>query len=453
MYYARWATKKEMSQRLTPVKVLGELEKSGIPLMYDESTLYLDEREAHSLVIGATGSGKTQATILPLLNLSMRAKESIVLNDPNGAIYRMMKAQLEKEGYQVVALDFSDARYGNNWNPLDLPYRLYQENKTDQVVKALEKLGYYLLFDISDSASDPFWVNSAIDFFIGLVLYLFEYASKEEIHLSSVWSLAEQVNEHGKSKQLLERIRYNSLIYLNLSGTLNAPPETRGSIVSVFRQKIKKYISRESLVNLLVKSDFDIVSVSAQPTALFIISGNDSYCNNLIPLVVDQIMESVELYGEKTRTVNILLDEFDSLVPIKEFSKMIDWARSCRVRFTVVVKSYNHLISMYGKENTELLKMCFGNIIYLLSSDIYTLDEVSNMCGRTQLKDGKVAPLITVEELKVMNFFEAVVLIPRMMPFRTKLLPNYKIDWGYETLITELLQRETNEVINYQFMG
>ena len=53
------------------------------------------------------------------------------------------------------------------------------------------------------------------------------------------------------------------------------------------------------------------------------------------------------------------------------------------------------------------------------------------MCGNQEVK-GQVKPLITVEELKVMKQFEAIVLIPRMMPYKTKLLPDYKIDWNLD---------------------
>ena len=91
---------------------------------------------------------------------------------------------------------------------------------------------------------------------------------------------------------------------------------------------------------------------------------------------------------------------------------------------------------MYSKEDTEILKMCFGNIIYLLANDIYTLEEISNYCGN-QLIDGEIKPLITPEELKTMEVFNAIVIMPRMMPFKTKLLPDYQIDWGYEKVIEE----------------
>ena len=86
-------------------------------------------------------------------------------------------------------------------------------------------------------------------------------------------------------------------------------------------------------------------------------------------------------------------------------------------------------INVYGKESTEMIKSCFPILIYLLSTDIYTLEEISKMCGNEETNN-QIRPLISIEQLKVMKPFEAIILMPRMMPFKTKLLPDYKINWN-----------------------
>ena len=72
----------------------------------------------------------------------------------------------------------------------------------------------------------------------------------------------------------------------------------------------------------------------------------------------------------------------------------------------------------------------FGNIVYLLANDTETLEDISKLCGNQQTDKG-IEPLITVEDLKLLNNFEAVILIPRIYPIKTKLLPDYQIDWKF----------------------
>ena len=428
MSYARWSTEEEMHNKLKKINIEGELEKSGIPLSYDKDNLYIDDNVAHNLVIGSTGSGKTQTTILPMINLAISAKESFVINDPFGELYDFTKEKLQKEGYNIAVLNFEDPSKGNKWNPLLIAQELYNGGNKAKASKLLEDIGYYLFSDKQGRKdTDPFWINSTINYFTGVSLYIFENTEKE-INISSILELKEQIEKEG-SKEFIQKIDKNTEIYSNLSGILLAPPETRGSIMSVFSQKIKEYISKEPVRDMLSETDFNIKDINKKPTAIFIISGLESCSSSLIPLLLNQVIDYVSLSKNTEKRVNIFLDEFDSLVPIKDFPKLLEYCRSFNVRITAIIKSYIHISNIYTKEETEILKTCFGNIIYLLSNDIYTLEEISKQCGNKE-EHGNIVPLITPEELKILDTFEAVVLMPRMMPIRTKLLPNYKINWS-----------------------
>lgn len=449
MSYARWATKDEVVERLEGVNLETGVKKSGTPITFDDKYLYIDSKEAHNLIIGSTGSGKTQALILPMLKLAMMAGESFVINDPKGELYTRCSKALKEKGYDVYALDFEDAKYGNGWNPLHMPYQLYHAGEEDKAIKCLEDIAYYLFYEKPMPNEDPFWINSVINYFTGLALYLIENAKEEEVHLESIAALSNEIHIKKKSEEFLEKISPSSKIYLNVVGTLKAPPETHGSILSVFNQKIKKYISRGHLSNMLSTSDFSLDELSKKPSALFIISGVSNYCNNLIPLLVNQVVDYINYDGKSEKTFNILLDEFDGMVPIRYFSRMIENCRSIRIRITVTIRSYVHLCSMYSKEEAEILKMCFGNLIYLLSDDIYTLEEVSKYCGM-QMVDHDLVPLVTIEDLKMMNTFEGIVIMPRMMPFKTKFLPDYKIDWGMNFEEESIPEREIKPLTIYE---
>lgn len=449
MYYARWCRDSEMQEALTKIDLNKEVTTSGIPIMHNNDCLYTPKNDAHTLVIGATGSGKTQTTILPQTKLSLLAGESVVINDVKGEIYQRTAHNFKEKDYQLIVLNFEDPTLASSWNPLQLPYEFYKQKNTDKAITLIEDLGYYLFSDLENKESDSFWTNSTIDYFTGLTLYLFEHASLEEINLNSVYNLANDLSEENTATKFLQQLDKTSTIYYNLSGTLKAPMETKGGIIATFNQKIKKYIGLNNLSSMLSNSNFDIKKISNQKTAIFIISGLTTYSNSLIPLFVSQIITATDNFGAKERRLNIILDEFDSMIPIKNFAKLINYARSIKVRFTVVIKSYIDLTNMYGKEQTEVIKSCFPILIYLLSNDIYTLEEISKLCGNQEINK-KVRPLISVEELKVMKVFEAIVLIPRMMPYKTTLLPDYKINWQLEQKELPLPKREDKSIKIYQ---
>ena len=442
MNYGRWSTQEEMQKRLTKINKESKIERGGTPITGDNNNIYIDDREAHTLVIGSTGSGKTQAIIMPSIKLSIEAEESILVNDPKGEIYERLANKLKKENYQTIVLDFADSRYGNNWNPFDLPYKLYKENNQDKALKLIEDIAYYLFGEPAKN-EDPFWLNSAKNYFCGLALYLFEYGKKEEINLLSIEKISYELTKKEKTTEFIQQIE-DSNIFIKLRGILLAPNETKGSILSIFYDKIEKFITRQSLINMLSSSDFDITKVKSEKTAIFVVSQGSNCSENLIPLLFNQIIDS-STNNNKSNRLNVLLDEFDSLVPIKNFASQLSSCRSENIKITVCIQSYIHLLNMYTKEETEILKMCFGVIIYLLTEDIYTLEEIQKYCGKIEKKD-KIVPLITLEELKTLNPFEGIVLMTRMMPFKTKFIPNYEIDWGYQEECSEIPERKTNDV-------
>ncbi len=438
MQYAHWTNNNKFKEKLVNYDGTEVLDESGFPMIYDNNNFYINTHDGHNLVIGSTGSGKSQTVILPMARLSIKASESFVIHDISGEAYNTLSGMLDDNGYKVIAIDFKEAKYGNNWNPLTLPYSLYKNNDLDSSVMELENIAYYLFSD-SDEASS-FWNNSAIDYFVGLALYLFENAKFDEINLESIYNLANKIDD-----KFIDKIKDKATISYYLSAILKAPAETKGGIIATFNLRMHKYITRVNLANMLNYSDFDLRDIQKEKTAIFILSGNTSNYNDIIPLFINQVIDSIEDNNKKR--LNILLDDFDNLLPIKDFSKLINNIRRNKVCITAIIRSFKDLENTYGNENSEILRMCFTNTIYLLSNDYDTLTEISKICGNT-LADKKIQPLITVEELKVLNHFEALILMPREYPIRTKLYPDYKYNWGEYNKVN-LPLRKTHETKIY----
>ena len=66
--YSKWADAKDMKKELKPVLAISpKADAGGIPLINDGKTLWVDDGQYHNLIIGSTGSGKTQCIIFPMV--------------------------------------------------------------------------------------------------------------------------------------------------------------------------------------------------------------------------------------------------------------------------------------------------------------------------------------------------------------------------------------------------
>ncbi len=446
--YSRWATDKEMKQHLK--KVDPKLETSdvaGIPLINNGKEIWVDAGEWHNLVIGSTASGKTESIVQPMVKTLAKAGESMIITDPKGEIYERNANELREKGYNIVLLNFRNPQNGNCWNPLTLPYSLYKAGNIDKATELLDDLAKNILYDESSKGQDPFWENTSADYFTGLSLALFEDAKEEQINLNTINLMTtvgeEKIGGTTIMKEYFSDKDQSSPAYINVASTLMAPADTKGSILSVFKQKIKIFSSKQNLSEMLSHSDFEMADIGRKKTAVFIIIHDEKKTYHpLATIFVKQCYETLvdvafENGGKLPFKTNFILDEFANMPPLKDADAMVTAARSRLIRFTFIIQNFAQLTEVYGKEKGDTIKGNCGNWIYLISSELSALEEISKMCGDVESKkDDKTAstPLITVSDLQRLPMYTMVILRTREMPFKTKMVPAWKMDkegmWG-----------------------
>ena len=462
--YNNWCDAKTMKKELKPVNTIDfKANAGGIPLINDGKTLWVDDGEYHNLIIGSTGSGKTQCVIFPMVQSLAKHDESMVITDPKGEIYEKTSEMLRRRGYNIVLLNFRDPSKGNAWNPLTLPYKLWTSGNQDKAIELLDDLALNILYDESNKNADPFWEKTSAGYFSGLALGLFEDAKEEEININSI-SLMTTVGEdkfRGSSTYIKEYFNSKDpagAAYINASSTILSPNETKGSILAVFKEKIKLFATRVNLSEMLSHSDFDIKDIGLRKTAVFIVIQDEKKTyHSLATILVKQIYETLidvahQNNGKLPVRTNFLLDEFANMPPLKDVTTMITAARSRAMRFTLIIQNFAQLNEVYGEQNAETIKGNCGNMVYLISTELKALEEISKMCGeKKSKKDDKTVstPLITISDLQKLKQFEVIIRRIRLAPFKTKLTPNYKIDWGksYPSVnINDVPSREIQEV-------
>lgn len=111
-----------------------EVSKDGVPVraVLDNRGNELEVNVcpgAHSLVIGATGSGKTTTFINPMIQIIAETSSgsSMIMTDPKGELFSLHSGKLKEQGYDVKVLDLRDTYSSYRWNPLESIWNMYQD--------------------------------------------------------------------------------------------------------------------------------------------------------------------------------------------------------------------------------------------------------------------------------------------------------------------------------------
>jgi len=132
---SRWVTEKELKTEkrfmfCTWGNVGGQKDGMFLRSQVDGSSLHINMyKPIHQMVIGSSGTGKTQRLIMPALQVlsSTKTKPSFVISDLKGEIYEKCSNKLKKEGYDVKVFNLRQPYASACWNPLDNAFMMYQQ--------------------------------------------------------------------------------------------------------------------------------------------------------------------------------------------------------------------------------------------------------------------------------------------------------------------------------------
>lgn len=429
----------------------------GIPLGKVNSTQTLvDNSDAHTLVMGATGSKKSRLVIMPSVYILGAAGESMVISDPKAEIYGRTAHFLKKKGYNIVVVNLRNPATGKAWNPLAIPYSFYKNGDVDRAYEFANDVAFNLTQAEKD-LSDPFWDNSAGDLFFGLVALLFKYILEnnlpdEYVNLYNLLRLRRylfrDVNASVVSDKYLEGLVNNDDIIAGaLSGTITAPDKTKTSILSTFDEKMRCFIMQPNLLNMLSNNTVDLYNNCKKKFAIFLIMPDEKTTyHKLVSLFIKQSYEYLIFQAQTMKNgrlpirVNYILDEFSSLPTIKDFPNMVSAARSRDIRFVLVVQSKHQLVERY-KDESETIRSNCANWIFLTSRELPLLMDISALCGKN--KSGR--DILSVSALQHLNKEkgQAVILSGRLLPYIAELIDISEYDEDkFEFIELKIVERE-----------
>lgn len=429
----RWATDEEIMSPLSSTKVEitnPPFATAGLILKSNGRTVYVDGMDHHSMILGSTGSGKSRLLCMPMIGIMANAGESFIATDPKGELFKMTSGFAREQGYQVIVLNFRDVSRGDMWNPLLIPYELYQKGNKDQAMSLLNDL--VMSLTAADSSQERFWIQMAQSLILANILLLFETGEREEINMHSLSRLC---LDYGRPKnqnalyQLLEYMNPDSIAAMNYAGVCVDAEKTQSSIMGVVHSVLRVFSTQEGLLRMMADSTFDMRSFGRRKTAVYLIIPDEkSTFHFLVSTFTKQCYEMLigEAHKEEDMKlpvrVNFMLDEFANLPTIPDMPNMVSAARSRNIRFHLVIQSMNQLFSKYGHDADTISSNC-ENWVYLNSKEYDCLEEISKRCGNLLDNRNQIRPLITPSRLQRLNKErgEALIFHGRHYPYITYL--------------------------------
>ena len=157
--------------------------KSGIPVVFGKKAVWVDANDNHSLIIGTTNSGKTYSYVSPMIEIARMCRESIVVNDVKGELYKKHAGTLKHDGYNILKVDYIEPKKSDQNNPFGTIIKRYRQAYYDNQTEIQEN-----------------YMNEATELFN--VLRELEFTKKEIAKIENLIEFSERENDNEKMLQL-----------------------------------------------------------------------------------------------------------------------------------------------------------------------------------------------------------------------------------------------------------
>ena len=469
---ARWGTPKDIEPFMAP-KFADNiiLTKTERLMMSNRPPDPKNARNKNVLVVGGSGSGKTQFWLKPNL---LQCHSSYVVTDPKGSIVVECGNALLKNGYKLKILNTINFKKSMHYNPF-----AYVHSEKD-----ILKLVITLMTNTKGEGSggDPFWEKSERLLLTALIAYLHYEAPVEEQNFATLLEMLNtmQVLEDDEEYQnpvdlLFEELakkKPNSFAGRQYKLYKLAAGKTAKSILISCGARLAPFDIQE-LRDLTMYDELQLDTLGDKKTALFLImSDTDSTFNFLISMVYTQLFNLLcdkadDVYGGTLPIhVRCLIDECANIGQIPNLEKLVATIRSREISACLVLQARSQLKAIY-KDNADTIVGNMDSQIFLGGSEPTTLKDLSEMLGKETIDAFNTSDtrgnspsygttfqkmgheLLSRDELAVLDGGKCILQLRGVRPFLSDKYdltqhPNYKLTSDYDPKNTFDIEKYLN---------
>lgn len=280
----------------------------------------------NKLYNGLINSGKT-LRIKSEIEKKINNNECMIILDTKNEYKELFK------DYEIIEFNLNNLDEFTGYNPFYRASKLYKEGKIDETIEIIINIGNKI-FKTVDSI-DPFWDNSAKNLYTSICLYLLE--TNKELNVKEIIKVA--IGEFDTYKEYIEKQDILSSISILGMPILNSPVETRGSIISVFNQKMGYFAHRPQLLEKLCVNN-DIEFKDKKQVIVFTNKNQDCFVNTILEIIM---LEIIDVLIENKINYSLVLDNFDTIMNKEEFNSIFNICLSNNIESIVGVRNIENL--------------------------------------------------------------------------------------------------------------
>ncbi|TND10174.1 MAG: TrsK protein [Bacteroidetes bacterium] len=393
-----------------------------------DTSLSVKNSYQNALVIGGTGVGKSSVVLIPSL-YSMTS--SFVIHDPSGELFQKTAGHLHARGYAVKVLNFSKPSVSAGYNPLA---RAHTSSEIQKVASMLveNSLG-------GTGKADPFW-NTQATALLSMLITILKTQAPEYQNLYNVRQLLNQLGGDLKNPNAVNPVdtlfakHADPILFNEYKSFIAYEEKVISSVIATCKAALQLF----SDAAVAAVTSFDTLPMDEWRTgrvALFIQNSiaDQRYYSALTSIFFEQFFAYVlsRFPDNSEQDIFFLVDEASSL-KFPTLPLAVANVRKHRAGIMLLVQDFNQLTRNYGKHDAEAIRSnCFTKM-YFTGQGLETTKELEQILGRFEYKDkdGKtvVRPLMTSDEIRIMNIKLALLLIGHHPPIKAKLKPYYEIN-------------------------
>ena len=436
--HSQWLTKSEFKQ-FCPQTTLAESHKIGWvaqTIFKRQKTKFHTIADQHGLIVGSTGTGKTQKVIFPsvLYNAYSLEKPSMVVLDPKGIAYKTLKNHLKTLDYKVLQLDFVNFA-GDSWNPFHDVNHHFKRQSWGKLDQALASLSNVLTKTIK-SDKDPVWHLGAQNLLSGVVLMLLFQKPKKEITFKRLLNFLYQPMEDVLVIIQTEQKKHPALKKYLSAIDSNYDPHFAETLKRLIEIGLRAF-SEAKVQKMCDSNEINYQAVYKEPTVLFIrMHVTDSTYWPLSQIFLQSLFASLIHNNNPKRAFLCFLDEFGNVPQIDNFVNLLATAREHKIWFLIAVQSLQQLQKY--QYHHDIIANC-GAKYYLHSNDVYTAEAFEKELGKTvkfikhKTANQKQQTYYTKHEEPLMSYYrlmrlhqEMIIKLEHQHPYKIKSVPFYQ---------------------------